>query len=134
MILNWKLNAFLGFCLWGLWTLWVNYEAGLASAILSAITQGTISAASVSSLALAMNYFMQLKYQKLIINIIMASLIPYLSLLSIIVSAHIIVNTHDIVTTILPSASIGIVYVILYIHKSTALLNSDKSTSTSPKL
>lgn len=116
--LDWKVSAIFAFTLWAGWALYVNFDAGLPSAILSSLTQGIISAFSITALSLSMDMILSAQWKNSSAKIVAAALIPYSVLLLIIIVSHIIVGTHDVLTTVLPSSSLGIIYSVLYSTKN----------------
>ncbi len=116
--LDWKLTAALGALLWGSWAFYANREAGVGSAALSAVTQATISACSITALSLLANRVLARRWPSPLVQVIAATVIPYGVLLSLVITAHLIVGTHNIVRTIVPSGAVGITYCVLYAIKN----------------
>ena len=54
---NWKVTTLLGASFGGIWTLFVNWNGGVESAIISSIVQASISAVLIAFLSLGMNFF-----------------------------------------------------------------------------
>lgn len=115
--LDWRIAALIGFSLWGGWALYVNWSAGVVSASISAVTQGCISAASISGLSLGMEYMLNLRLLPPRWRNVAAALVPYSLLLAVIVISHITVGTENVIATILPSASLGLIYSVAYVIK-----------------
>lgn len=115
---DYRVQAALGGLLWGCWALFVNWEAGLPSASLSAVTQATVSAGSITFLLLLTNRVLGLRWGSPVLQVVAGAILPYSVLLAVVVTAHLIVHTHDIFFTILPSASIGILYNSIYAYKN----------------
>jgi hypothetical protein len=116
--LDWRVTAALGAALWGSWALYANWEAGVGSASLSAVTQAAISASSITFLSLLANRVLARSWPNPVVQVVAATVIPYSVLLSLVITAHLIVGTHNIVRTIVPSASVGIAYCVLYAIKN----------------
>ncbi|WP_028479890.1 hypothetical protein [Nocardia sp. CNY236] len=112
------MTAALGALGWGSWALVVNWEAGWASATVSAVVQGTVSLCSISFLLLLANQVLGRPWRSPGIRVVAGTLVPYGVLLTVVVTAHMIAHTHNIFLTIAPSATIGIVYSAIYAYKN----------------
>lgn len=128
--LDWRLTAALGAALWGSWAFIANREAGVGSAALSAVTQAVVSATSITLLSLLADRVLARRWPSAAVQVVAATVIPYGVLLSLVVSAHLIVGTHHLVRTIAPSGSVGIAYCVLYAIKNRA--RSTPTLETSP--
>lgn len=124
-----KLGASASF--WGVWTFFVNWNGGVGSAIISSIVQAGISAVSITFLSLGMNFFLKSRISSIPLRVTVAATLPYLILLTVIIVSHIIAKTHNIIATILPWSSIGIVYSWLHCvqNRSSKESNSSKTES-----
>lgn len=110
-------SSFSGALLWGVWAFFVNFESSVPAAVRSSFVQALLSAGSIYCLTSGMDYFLLNGPKNNWVRKSIAAIVPFLVLLAVIFSTHLIAQTPNLIFTIAPPASIGVVFSIFYVMK-----------------
>jgi len=107
--------------IYGLWAVYANRSHDFAHVARAASTQFVLSFCSTSFLTLMIE--LVLARGRTVSNLVLAAVGPHLSMVVLFILIHWFAGTPNVFKTIAPSATIGLVYSIVYVLKrSQALL------------
>jgi len=101
--------------LYGLWAVYANWSHDAVHVARAAGTQFVLSFCSTSFLTLMIEFV--LARGRAVSNLALAAVGPHLCMVASFVTIHWLAGTPNVLKTIAPSASIGLVYSILYVLK-----------------
>jgi len=117
---------------YGSWALYANWDHGLSSAVKASLTQAAMSFFFTAFISSLIEYLFTLS-QRLLFRFLLPVFGASALTSSLLVLAHVMVGTPEIVRTILPSIVIGFIYgvgyTILLIYKSRSSVESLKKVS-----
>jgi len=107
-----------GFVLWGSWAFYINSQVSTLAGIKAGIVQGLFSFVStllvISILSKLYNHFKQP-----LLKLTLPTLLIVLTLSSILITAHTIANTPEIIKTVTPSLIVAILFCSFTTYKLT---------------
>ena len=101
--------------LYGLWAVYANWSHDFAHVARAAGTQFVLSFCSTSFLTLMIE--LVLARGRTVSNLALAAVGPHASMVTLFIVIHWFAGTPNVLKTIAPSASIGLVYCIVYVLK-----------------
>jgi len=101
--------------LYGSWAVYANWNHDVAHVARAAAMQFLLSFCSTSFLTLMIE--LVLARGRSVGNLVVAAIGPHAGMVSVFVTAHWLAGTPNVLKTIAPSASIGLVFSILYVLK-----------------
>ena len=101
--------------LYGSWAVYANWNHDVAHVARAGAMQFLLSFCSTSFLTLMIE--LVLARGRSTANLVAAAVGPHVSMVSVFLTAHWIAGTPNVLKTIAPSASIGLVFSILYVLK-----------------
>jgi hypothetical protein len=101
--------------LYGSWAVYANWNHDAAHVARAGATQFLLSFCSTSFLTLMIE--LVLARGRSAANLVAAAIGPHAGMVSVFLTAHWIAGTPNVLKTIAPSASIGLVFSILYVLK-----------------
>lgn len=101
--------------IYGLWAVYANWSHDLAHVARAASTQFVLSFCSTSFLTLMIE--LVLARGRTVPNLVLAAVGPHAGMVSLFLTIHWFVGTPNVLATVAPSASIGLVFCIVYVLK-----------------
>lgn len=101
--------------LYGSWAVYANWNHDAGHIARAAATQFLLSFCSTSFLTLMIEFM--LARGRSLGNLVAAAIGPHTCMVALFVVAHSLAGTPNVVKTIAPSATVGLVYSILYVLK-----------------
>jgi hypothetical protein len=101
--------------LYGLWAVYANWSHDFAHVARAASTQFVLSFCSTSFLTLMIEFV--LTRGRTVANLVLAAVGPHAGMVSLFIAIHWWSGTPNVLKTVAPSASIGLVFCIAYVLK-----------------
>ena len=101
--------------IYGLWAIYANWSHDVSHVARAAATQFVLSFGSTAFLTLMIE--LVLARGRTLPNLILAAVGPHASMIALFIAIHWFAGTPNILRTVAPSASIGLVYSIVYVLK-----------------
>jgi len=117
--------------IYGLWAIYANRGHDLAHVARAASTQFVLSSCSTALLTLLIE--LVLARGRSAAHLVGAAIGPHACMVALFIALHGLAGTPNIVTTIAPSASIGLVFSIAYVLKRSRAPKDDPAHGASPR-
>lgn len=101
--------------IYGLWAVYANWGHDLGHVLRAAGTQFVLSFCSTSFLTLMIELVLQ--RGRSAANLVLAAIGPHAGMVTLFIVLHTLAGTPNVLRTIAPSASIGLVFCIIYVLK-----------------